>query len=75
MEASLVKEGTFNLTVHTSCWDANKGPHALSEIMTQATQIWVLGDWVFNYFSRLQVRLLKSLFHCLLFSLSRVFIS
>ena len=28
----LVKEGTFHLTVHISCCDANKGPNSLSEV-------------------------------------------
>lgn len=42
MAASLVKEGTFNFTVYSSCWDANKGPNSLSEIMMQTAQIWVL---------------------------------
>lgn len=47
--ASLAKEETFNLTFHSSCWDANKGPKSLSEEVTQTMKVRVLGDSVFKH--------------------------
>jgi len=48
MVASLVQAGTFNFSVHSSCWDANKGPDSLwlAEIMTQTTLIWLLREFL-----------------------------